>query len=53
MMEIMSVRRGYKTGICPTLEIENKKQNFLENVNSAAQFGLIHLILAMAVYLTV
>jgi len=42
-----------KMGICPSLEIGTKNQNFLENLTSGAQFWLISLILAMTVYLAV
>jgi len=38
-----------KTGIPPPLEIETKKQKFLENVKSAVLFWLVGLILAMTV----
>jgi len=37
--------------ICPSLGIRTKNQNFLEKLTSAAQFRLIDLFLAMAVYL--
>jgi len=50
---IVWIRPWVKTGICPSLEIETNNQNFLENLASAAQFRLIDLILAMAVYLPV
>jgi len=42
-----------KTGICPSLEIGTKNQNFLENVTSAAQLRLIDLNLAMTIYVPV
>jgi len=48
----MGVRRGCKTGISP-LKIGTKNQKFLENLNLAATFQLINLIVAMAVYLPV
>jgi len=44
--------QGGETGICPPLEI-GPRNNFLENVKSAAQFRLIDLILAMTVHLPV
>jgi len=44
-------RSWVKTGIFPSLEIETKNQNFLDNFTSAAQFRLTDLILAMTVYL--
>ena len=40
-------------GICPSLEIATKNQNYLESLTSAAQFRLIDLFLAMTVYLPV
>jgi len=48
----MDVRRG-GTGICPSLEIGTKNQKFLERLKLAAKFRLIHLIVAMTVYLPV
>jgi len=45
--------QGAQNGHLPTLEIGSKNQNFLENMQSAAQFRLIDLILAMTVYLPV
>ena len=48
----MGVRTGDKSGISP-LEIGTKNQKFLENLKSAAEFRLIHLILAMPVYLKI
>jgi len=42
-----------KMGICPSLEIKTKNQNFLENLTSGAQFRIIDLILTMTVYLLV
>jgi len=47
------IRPWVKTGICPSLEIKTKNQNFLENLASGAQFRLIDLILAMTVFLPV
>jgi len=50
----MGVRRGGgKTGICPTLEIGTKNQDFVENLKLAAKFRLIHLLVAITVYLPV
>jgi len=46
-------KRGGETGICHTLEIGTKNQNFLENLKLATKFRLIHLIVSMTVYLTV
>jgi len=46
----IGVRWGVKTGICLSVKIGTKKQNFLENLTSAAQFRLIDSILAMAVF---
>jgi len=43
----MGVSWRVKTGICPSLEIGTKNQNFLENLKSTAQFRLIDLFLAM------
>jgi len=48
----MGVRRGGNEHSLP-LDIGTKKQNFLENLTSAAQFQLIDLLLAMTVYLPV
>ena len=47
------IRPGVKTGICLSLEIGTKNQNFLENMTSGAQFHLIDLILATILYLPV
>jgi len=44
---------GGKTGICPTLEIGTKNQDFVENLKLAAKFRLIHLLVAITVYLPV
>jgi len=44
---------GSKTGMCPPLEIETKKQKFLVNVKSGIQFWLFGLILAMTVCLPI
>ena len=43
---------GGKTGISP-LEIETRSQNVFENMWLAANFRVIHLIVAMTVYLPV
>jgi len=42
-----------KTGICPLLENGTKNQKILENLKLVAKFRLIHLIVAMTVYLPV
>ena len=44
---------GAKRAFALPLEIGTKNQNFLENMNSAAQFRLFNLIRAMTVYLPV
>jgi len=44
---------GSKIGISPPLEIGTKDQNFFENLELAANFGVIHLIIALTVYLSV
>ena len=49
-VKTMGDHRGIRTGICPSLEIGTKNQNFLENLTSAAPFPLIDLFLAMTVY---
>ena len=45
--------RRERTSICPPLEIGTKNQNFIENLTSATQLGLIDLIIAMTVYFPV
>jgi len=47
------IRLCVKTGICPSLEIGTKNQNFLESFTSVAQFRLTDLFLAMTVCLSV
>jgi len=42
-----------QNGHLPPLEIETKDQNFFENMKLAANFRVIHLIIAMTVYLSV
>jgi len=37
-------------GICPSLEIETKNQNFPENMTSLTEFRLVGLFLAMTVF---
>jgi len=50
----MGVRRGgAKRAFASPLEIETKKENFLEKLKLAAQFRSSDLILAMAVYVPV
>ena len=49
----MVVRRGRQNGHLPPLEIETKKQKFVENLKSAVQLRLVRLILAMTVWLPI
>jgi len=44
------IRPWVKTGICLSLGTGTKNKNFLENLTSGAQFRLIDLFLAMAIY---
>jgi len=53
-VDSMGVRRGgAKRAFASPLEIETKKENFLEKLKLAAQFRSSDLILAMAVYVPV